>query len=59
MTAEPLSRLSVLLEDRSPTYEEARDIAEKQGVEIANAYNAGYWRAVRTLKELEGNSAAT
>jgi len=47
------SSLSDALEDRKPTYDQAAAMADALGAEVANAYTAGYWRAIQDLRELE------
>jgi hypothetical protein len=47
------SRLSELLEQRAPSYEESRDRADTFGLAAANGYTAGYHRAVMELRALE------
>ena len=50
------SQLSKLLQQREPSYEESRDRADRAfccGIEIANAYTAGFYRALEELRKLE------
>lgn len=58
---EPHPRLSDLLEQRQPSFEESRDRADKFGLGAANGYTAGYYRAVMELRalELEADSVAS